>query len=143
MGLGPIEVIVIGFPENRFTGTIVSEVKALIDRDIIAVVDAILIAKDAEGEVAFVEFEQGDLGEDLAELSTLLADAVHDLLSDEDVEEFAADLEPNSSAAVLVFEHTWAKPFRDAVVGAGGFVLRDIRVPGAVVDEVLAAVDAS
>jgi hypothetical protein len=143
MGLGPIEVIVIGFPENRFTGTIVSEVTALIDRDIIAVVDAILIAKDAEGEVAFVEFEQGDLGEDLAELSTLLADAVHDLLSDEDVEEFAADLAPNSSAAVLVFEHTWAKPFRDAVVGAGGFVLRDIRVPGAVVDEVLAAVDAS
>ena len=66
-------------------------------------------------------------------------DRMEALVSDEDVEELVAALEPDSSAAILVFEHTWAKPFRDAVVASGGVLAANFRVPGAVVDEVLAA----
>ncbi len=62
------------------------------------------------------------------------------LLSDEDVEEFAAALEPGSSAAALVFEHTWFTPLRNEIVDSGGILLANVRVPGVVVDEVLAAV---
>ena len=61
-------------------------------------------------------------------------------MSDEDVESFTDGLEPNSSAAILVFEHTWAKPFRDAVVDAGGILAANVRIPGSVVEEILAAV---
>ena len=68
---------------------------------------------------------------------------VLDLLSDDDVDAFAADLEPGSSALAVVFEHTWMKPVRDAVVAAGGVLIADLHVPAAVVDEVLAAVEQS
>ena len=50
------------------------------------------------------------------------------------------DLEPDSSAAVLVFEHTWAKPLRDAIVDAGGVLAANVRIPGPVVEEILASV---
>jgi hypothetical protein len=61
------------------------------------------------------------------------------LISDEDVEELAASLEPDSSEAILVFEHTWAKPLRDAIVASGGVLADNFRVPGMVVDEILDA----
>ena len=61
------------------------------------------------------------------------------MLSDEDIEDLGADLAPNSSAAILLFEHVWATKFRDAVIGSGGELLASIRIPKDVVDEVLAA----
>ena len=51
---------------------------------------------------------------------------------------FADTLEPNSSEAILVFEHTWARPLRDAIVNSGGVLANNFRVPGLVVDELLA-----
>ena len=64
-----------------------------------------------------------------------------DLISDEDAEAFAAQLEPGSSALAIAFEHTWMKPVRDAVVDSGGVLIADIHVPAEVVDEVLDAVE--
>ena len=140
MTLGPIEVLVVGFPGNKFNGRIVPEIQALIDREIIAVVDGLLIQKDENGDVTVVEFEESGIDQNVAALGALCSDALADLISSEDVDEFAAALEANSSAAVLVFEHTWAKPFRDAIVESGGILVNNIRIPGLVVEEVLAAV---
>jgi len=139
MTLGPLEIIVIGFPENRFNGRIVPEIQSLIDRGIINVVDGMLITKDADGDVAIVEFEQEDLDPALADFKAVLDEAAYELVSEEDVEEFAKALEPGSSAAVLAFENRWAKPFRDAVVDSGGELLLNLRIPHGVVEEVLAA----
>lgn len=136
MALGPIEVIVVGFPGNRFNGEIIPELEKLVESDTISVVDGLLVMKTADGEVEFVEFDQDGENADAARLAGLF-DQVDSLISDEDVDELAADLEPNSSAAILVFEHTWAKPFRDAIVASGGVLAADFRVPGAVVDELL------
>ena len=58
--------------------------------------------------------------------------------ADEDVEDLTASLPPNSSAAVLVFEHTWAIPLRDALVRGGGELVANLRIPSSVVDEILA-----
>jgi len=140
MTLGPIEVLVVGFPGNKFNGRIVPEIQALVDREIIAVVDGLLIQKDENGDVTVVEFEESGIDQDVAALGALCSDALADLISSEDVDEFAAALEANSSAAVLVFEHTWAKQFRDAIVESGGILVNNIRIPGLVVEEVLAAV---
>lgn len=136
MALGPIEVIVVGFPGNRFNGEIIPELEKLVESDTISVVDGLLVMKTADGEVEFVEFDQDGENADAARLAGLF-DQIDSLISDEDVDELAADLEPNSSAAILVFEHTWAKPFRDAIVASGGVLAADFRVPGAVVDELL------
>lgn len=137
--LGPIEVLVVGFPGNRFTGGILPELEALVDAGTISIVDGLFITKDEVGDVAFVELDQIDENEDAAALGRFIGSSL-DLLSDDDAAEFAAALEPNSSAAALVFEHTWFKPLRDELVNSGGILLANMRVPGLVVDEVLAAV---
>ena len=138
MTLGPIEVIVAGFPGNRFNGKIMPALQSLVDRDIVSVVDGLLIMKDGDGVVTFVELEEIDANDDAAALAGLL-DQTDGLLSDEDVEELAMALEPNSSAAALVLEHTWAKPLRDAIVDSDGVLIANFRVPGLVVQEVLDA----
>ena len=143
MTLGPIEVIVIGFPGNRFNGEIIPELERLVENDTISVVDGLFVMKTEDGEIEFVEFDQEDGDPDAARLAGLF-DRLDALISDEDVAELAAGLEPNSSAAMLVFEHTWAKPFRDAIVGSGGQLLSDFRVPGVAIETLLdelAAID--
>ena len=136
MALGPIEVLVVGFPGNQFNGEILPELERLVETGTISIVDGLLLLKDADGDVEFIEFGEDDANPDAARLAALM-DQVDSLISDEDVEELAATLEPESSAAMLVFEHTWAKPFRDAIVASGGVLAANFRVPGLVVDELL------
>jgi hypothetical protein len=113
----------------------------LIDADIISVVDGLMATKDANGDVTIVEFEEIGENDDASRLAGLL-EQLESLISDEDVDELLAGLEPNSSAAILVFEHTWAKPFRDAIVESGGVLAANFRVPGLVVDELLNELEA-
>ncbi len=140
MTLGPIEVLVVGFPGNRLDGRILPELERLVDADIISIIDGVLVQKDAAGEVTFTEFAEVGADDDAAKLAEMM-DQVESLISDDDVAEFAAALEPDSAEAILVFEHTWAKQFRDAVVGSGGVLVSNFRVPGTVVDELLDELD--
>jgi len=137
MALGPIEVLVVGFPGNQFNGQIIPELEKLIDTDTISVVDGLLVRKDDDGEVTFTEFDELGSNEDAAKLAEIM-DQIDSLISDDDINELASALEPNSSAAILVFEHTWSKPFRDSILDAGGVLVADFRVPGLVVEELLA-----
>jgi hypothetical protein len=137
MALGPIEVLVVSFPGNEFNGAIIPELERLIDNDTISVIDGLLVRKDADGEVTFTEFEEMGSNPDAARLADLM-NQVDSLISDEDIDALVAALEPNSSEAILVFEHTWAKPFRDAIVDSGGVLANNFRVPGFVVEELLA-----
>lgn len=137
--LGPIEVVVIAFPGNQFTGGILPELQRLIDADTISIVDGVLAHTDADGVVTFAELAEDGSNEDVAALSALL-DRVEGLISDDDVDELTDGLPPDSTAAVLVFEHTWAKGLRDAIVDSGGVLAANFRVPGAVVEELMATV---
>jgi len=139
VALAPIELLVIGFPDNDFGGGALAELETLVEDGVITVVDALLIVKEEDGTVDFLELDQIDAGLEVAALNRFLTEG-NGLLGDEDVAEFAAALEPGSSAAALVFEHTWFKPLRDELVNSGGILLANMRVPGLVVDEVLAAV---
>ena len=137
MALGPIEVIVVAFPGNEFNGAIIPELERLIDNDTISVIDGLLVRKDGDGEVTLTEFEELGSNPDAARLAELM-NQIESLISDEDVDELVASLDPDSSVAFLVFEHTWAKPFRDAIVVSGGVLANNFRVPGFVVEELLA-----
>ncbi len=138
MSLGPIEVIVVGFPGSKFNGAVLPELTALVEAGTITVVDGVFIAKDDAGDVVFVEFGEDGLDGEVAAFADLVGEAM-ELVSDEDVDELAAGLDPGSSAAVLVFEHTWAKGFRDAIAGSGGELIADFRVPAVAVEELVAA----
>jgi hypothetical protein len=137
MPLGPIEIVVLSFPENRFTGEILPELARVVDSGAISIIDGLLIRKNGDGAVDFFEIDQ--LGDNDV---SALADLIHDvggLISEDDVFELTQSLDPNSSAAILAFEHTWVNPLRDAIVASGGVLIENIRIPGVVADEVLAA----
>jgi hypothetical protein len=140
VALGPIQVVVLGFPGSRFTGEIRPRILDLVERGIVSVIDALFVTKDAEGEVTFLELQQLVDDPDVRALAELLS-RQRELLSAEDVTELVAALEPGSSALALVFEHTWMIPVREAVLASGGVLLADLHIPPQVVDEVLAAVE--
>src|SRR5262245_27962214 len=104
--LGPIEIVVLGFPEGRFSGEIRSQIADLVRRDIVTIVDALIIRKDEDGNVAMIELEndEGDLGA----FAELISETL-DLVSAEDAEEFANALEPGNVAILIAFEHKWIR----------------------------------
>jgi hypothetical protein len=138
MALGPIEVLVVGFPGNRFNGKILPEIKSLVERGIINVIDGVLITKYEDGTAGFREFADDQLDPQYAGFRDLISETAYSFVSSAELDQFAAEVEPNSTAAILVFEHAWSVPFRDAVLDSGGVLIADARVPGQVVDEALA-----
>jgi uncharacterized membrane protein len=139
--LGPVELVVLGFPGSRFTGEIRPRIQDLVDRNIVNIVDALLVMKDDQGDVTLFELEElEDADADLRALHESVSQEL-DLISDEDAEVFAAELAPGSSALAIAFEHTWMRPVRDAVMNSGGVLIADVHIPAQVVDEVLDAVD--
>jgi hypothetical protein len=125
MSIGPVEYLIIGFPGNNFTGDIAPALADLIDRQLVRVLDLVFIAKDAGGDVVSFEFDQLD---ELAPFANLGGDS-RGLLNSDDIEHAAEALEPNSSAALLIWEDRWAAEFAAAVRAADGVVLEGGRVP--------------
>jgi len=127
--LGPVDYVVVEFPADRanFSGEMAAELKALVERGTVRVLDLILLKKELDGSVEGFEshdFNDVDLG-GLRELETELAL----LLAEEDVESIGAALEPGSVAAVLVWENVWAAAFGSAVRRSGGQLVASGRIP--------------
>jgi hypothetical protein len=142
MSVGPIEVIVVEFPGNRFNGRIIPELRRLVDAGTIRIVDGLLISRAEDEEITILEIDQVTGDPDLTALADLF-DTIDALVSEEDIDALSETLEPNSSAAILVFEHTWAIPFRDAIVDSGGVLAAALRIPADVVDDVIATLAAT
>jgi len=135
MDIGPVEYLILGFPGNNFTGQIVPELAKLIDSGLVRIIDLTFISKNAIGDIEVI---QHDVVEELAAFAGLDGE-VGGLLTDEDIMYAAQSLEPNSSAALLVWEDTWATPFAVAVRNANGVILEGARIPREIIEE---AVDA-
>src|ERR1700690_624983 len=135
MTMGPVEYIIVGFPGNKFNGEIAPELIALVESGTVKVLDLIFIGKDAEGNV--VSFEIEDL-EGFEAFANLAAD-VGGLITPEDIEYAPPQLEPNSSAALLLWEDVWAAPFAKAVRDSGGVLLDGARIPYEMIEAALSA----
>ena len=130
MGVGPVEYIILGFPGSHFKSEIVPALAKLIDSRTVRIIDLIFILKDGDGNVTTFEFDQL---EELAPFSTLEGE-ISGLINQEDVAYAADALEPNTSAALLVWEDTWATEFAEAVWNAGGVMLEGARIPAALIE---------
>jgi hypothetical protein len=139
MPLGPVEYILIAFPGNKFNGEIVPALKELVDSGTIHIIDLLFIKKDAAGNILAVELGNADTDE--AAPFDELDGEVSDLLSMEDIELAAAELPPNSSAGLIVWENVWAARFAEAVRNANGHVIANERIPHAVIEAALAAME--
>ena len=127
--LGPVDYVVVEFPADRanFSGEMAAELSALTKSGQVRVLDLLFLKKNPDGSIE--GFESHDFGDDelgeLRELETELAM----LLAEEDVEAIGAALEPESVAAVLVWENVWAAPFGSAVRRSGGELVASGRIP--------------
>lgn len=135
--MGPIDYLLVEWPGRQPNGEAAPHLVDLVDRGLIRILDLAFVTKDEDGTVAGLELS--DLGDGAAELE-VFEGASSGLLSDDDLTEAAAALEPGTSAALLVFENTWAAPFAAAVRRSGGQLVASGRIP---VDDVLAALDAA
>ena len=136
MGVGPVEYMVVAFPGNQFNGEIAPALKDLIDSGTIRVIDLAFVLKDGDGSVVGAELE--DLDSTVFQAFQSLTIERGGLLNDDDLIDIGDALEPNSSAAILVWEDLWAKRFADAVADSGGVLVDIARIPR---DIVQAAID--
>jgi len=135
--LGPVQYIVVGFPGNKFKGDIIPELANLVQAGLIRVMDLAFVQKTTDGSILAMELE--DLAKDDAAPFAPFEKAIGDLLNEDDLMSAAEALEPNSSAAVLVWENLWARKFVDALRAAHGVLVAYDRIPYEVVQAAIAA----
>ena len=115
MAVGPVDVYIIGFPGNKFSGRIVPAILDLTESGTIRVLDLLFVMKDADGVVTTDVTQPGALGE-------------------EDAEEVGDDLPVNSSALLIAYENLWVGKVVEALREADAVLIDSIRIPADVVE---------
>jgi len=148
VAIGPVQLIVLGFEHPEFHGEIIAELERLKESDTVRVIDALAVHKDAEGEIEVAHLsnlskdEAIELGSKVGALIGLgiegeeglyagaeagaeaAADGVS-AFSDEEAWDILEEIPNDSAAALVLLEHHWAVPLRDAIARAGGFRISD------------------
>jgi uncharacterized membrane protein len=148
MAIGPVQLIVLGFHQPDFHGEVIAELERLRNSDTVRVIDALAVYKNARGEIGVEHLsnlttqEAVELGSKIGALIGLGIDGEAGMeagatagaqaavagvkaFSDEDAWDILADIPDDSAAALLLIEHHWAVPLRDAIARAGGFRISD------------------
>ena len=149
MAIGPVQLIVLGFNHPHFHGEVIAELERLRENDTVRVIDALAVYKDAEGELEvehlsnLTEQEAIELGTKIGALIGLGiageegadagAEAGAEMAQTEGIDVFGdidewdvlEDIPNDSAAALILLEHHWAVPLRDAIARAGGFRISD------------------
>ena len=135
--IGPVDVAVILFEGNQFNGEVAPAIIDLQQSGTVRILDLAFITKDADGTWAILEIAD----EAVEGAFQALLGEQFELLSDNDLEEIAADLGPESSALVIVWENTWAAQLASAIRGSNGQVIAMDRIPHEIVARAIAALD--
>ena len=148
MAIGPVQLIVLGFEHPEFHGEIIAELERLRESDTVRVIDALAVHKDADGAIEVAHLsnlskdEAIELGSKVGALIGLGIEGEEGLIagaeaggeagadgvevfSDDDAWDVIEEIPNDSAAALILLEHHWAVPLRDAVARAGGFRISD------------------
>jgi uncharacterized membrane protein len=129
--IGPVDYLIVAFPGNQFRGEIAPALAELVESNTIRIIDIAFVGKSADGSTA--SFELMELDPEVQSALEGIGIEVSGLFNEEDLEAAAEELEPNSSAALLVWENVWARNVAQAIRNAGGEVLDFDRLPHDVV----------
>ena len=149
MAIGPVQLIVLGFNHPNFHGEVIAELERLRASDTVRVIDSLAVYKDADGELE-VEHLSNLTQEEAIELGTKIGALVGlgiageegmeagaeagaeeaaeegiNVFGDADEWDVLEDIPNDSAAALILLEHHWAVPLRDAIARAGGFRISD------------------
>lgn len=136
MSIGPVDYMILAFPGNQFKGEILPALKELVDTNTIRIIDLAFVIKDGDGNVEALEVS--DIESRFGAALSAITGNGGGLLNQDDLAAAAEELEPNNSAALLVWENVWASKLKDALVNAGAELWDFERVPA---DVVQAAID--
>lgn len=136
MEMGPIDYVLVEWTDRQPNGAAIPHLLDLVDRGTIRILDLAFIIKDAEGNAAGVDLAELEVGSELDEL----AGASSGLIGQEDIDKAAEALEPGTSAALLIYENSWAAPFATALRENGAQLVAGGRIP---VQAMLAALEAA
>jgi hypothetical protein len=136
--MGPIGYLIVEYPGNTMTGHAFSELLRLVDRGLVRVLDLRFVMRGADGSLTVMELS--DVDADGQFDFGLFAGVSSGLLDESDLEEAANAIEPDSAAAVLVYENRWAAPFARALREAGANLVAAGFIPQ---DALLASLDAA
>jgi uncharacterized membrane protein len=148
MAIGPVQLIVLGFEHPEFHGEIIAELERLRSSDTVRVIDALAVYKDADGTIEVAHLsnlskdEAIELGSIVGALVGLEVEGEEGIIlgaeagaeaaaqgarafSDKEAWDVLEDIPNDSAAALILLEHHWAVPLRDAILRAGGFRLSD------------------
>ena len=134
--IGPIDYIVLEFPGSRFKGEAWPLLIDLVERGVIRIIDVVFMKKELDGRIRGLAVADFD-GDDQLDVA-VFEGASSGLLEQDDLDEAGIALEPGSSAAVLVYENTWAAPLAAALRRTGAQMVASGRIP---VPALLAALD--
>jgi uncharacterized membrane protein len=150
MAIGPVQLIVVGFSHPNFHGEIIAELERLKENDTVRVIDSLAVYKDADGELEVehlsnltedeaiemgtkigaliglgIEGEEGMEAGAIAGAEEVAAEGGVHVFNEEEGWDILEDIPNDSAAALILLEHHWAVPLRDAIARAGGFRLSD------------------
>jgi hypothetical protein len=123
---GPIDYIIVGFEGNKFDGSILKALGDSIDKGIIGLIDLALVMRDEDDTVSVINVS--DLGDEYAVEFVQKYKTGETSVSEDDIQEVADLIEKNCSAGLLVIEHLWAKPLKEAIINANGVLLAEGRI---------------
>jgi Family of unknown function (DUF6325) len=129
--IGPVDYMIVAFPGNQFKGEIAPALADLVDAGTIRIIDIAFVGKDANGDT--VAFELTELDPEVQKGLDNLGIEVEGLFNEDDLRDAGEALEPNSSAALLVWENVWAREVGQAMRNAGGELVAFERLPHDVV----------
>lgn len=136
MPVGPVELLVVTFPTENADPTVIASVQEVVAGGFITVLDLVFLSRTKEGVISEI-----DISESLDDVGLGLLEIQEQALISEDDLELARDvLDPGQSAAVIVYENTWARTVSGAIAAAGGELTLHVRIPRDVVE---AAVEAA
>jgi len=136
--MGPVDYIVVEFPDARVTGDVAPRLVELVDRGVVRILDLVFLRKEPDGSVIALELADVD-GDGELDLR-VLEGAASGIVSGDELYDAATVIEPGSAAAILVYENLWAIPFASALRRAGAELVASGRIP---VPALLDALDAA
>ena len=139
--MGPVDYLVVEFPDARVASDVVPGLVDLVDRGVVRILDLVFLRKESDGSVIALELADvdGDGGLDLR----VLEGAASGIVGRDELDDAATVLEPGSAAAVLVYENLWAIPFASALRRAGAELVASGRIPMAALLDALDSVEAT
>jgi uncharacterized membrane protein len=140
MTYGPVDFIALEFPGNNFRGEILPDIFELVDKGIIRVIDLVIVLKDETGAVIARELQE--LSPDNIKVFNPLHVDSNQMITEDDIAMIAEQLQPNSTAGLMLIENLWAKKTQQAMLDANGRLIMFERIPHDVVEEALADIAA-